>query len=458
MTAVLSEDEIDQLLTAINKGCPESEHFKYDPSIRRIKIYDFKRPDVLRKDQIRAMSSIHEFFARSITLNSSAKFRSCFHAHVASVNCLTYEEFIRSIPAPASLGLIELSPLKGCIAMEIDPNLSFPMIDLIFGGPGNEIKNKHELTLIEQAVIKSVFTDILEDLRNAWACIADLHPNLVRLETFPQFAQIVPPSEMSVMVTLEARIGDSKGMINIVYPFSVISPIAGKLCPFFLYDGKEDNHIRMRASGVKDSPYSSWEDIPVKLAAEVFRRDYSIKELINWKEETILLPLNPVIPNHCYLRLGERRVWQCKILEDQKWFLRKIEITGKAENPWGTEGRKMTFTQLDQDVSDALSAVKVTVTAELGTAEVPIKQLFGIGEGSIIELDAVAGELVDLKANGIIIARGEVVVIEEYFAIRVCEVVAKLNSDSSTVQFPPLKQTGEEPSDSAGATEAEGQA
>ena len=458
MTAVLSEDEIDELLKAINGGDTESEEpktFRPSADTRKIKIYDFKRPDVFSKDQLRTLSMVHEFFCRETTLSLSAKLRSMVHVHIASVDCLTYEEFIRSIPTPTSLGVIEASPLKGNIVIEIDQSSSFAAIDLTFGGSGKEIEKQHELTLIEQAVIKNLFPLLLENLRGAWARITDLHPKLVRFETLPQFTQVVPSTEMVALLTLETKVGDSVGMINIVYPYSVIAPIANKLTPSFIYEGETSTYVRESADfAVKNSIHSPWENIPLKLTAEIFKRDYSIKELLNWKEETIILPLRYVAPNHCYLRLGERRVWRCKILEDEKWFSKKIEITGKTENPFGTEGKKMTFNhfnqfdQVDQGVTDALAAVKVTVTVELGTTEMPIKQLFGICEGTIIELDAHAGEPAIVKANGVTIANGEVVVIDECFGIRICEMLAKVNPNIA-VKFPPLKQAENESPDPA---------
>jgi len=156
MTDVLSQDKIDKLLDAINKGTTESENFKPAAGSRKIKIYDFKRPDIFSRDQINRMTTIHETFARLITTSFFAKFRKYIHFHVASVDCLTYEEFLRSIPYPTTLGVIEMNPLKGNIVMEIDPIIAFSIIDLIFGGLGNKVENQHELTLIEQAVMKRV--------------------------------------------------------------------------------------------------------------------------------------------------------------------------------------------------------------------------------------------------------------------------------------------------------------
>jgi len=436
LRGILSQDEIDQLFDAIS-GDPEAEHFMpsvKDDSTFRVKIYDFKRPDRFSKDQLRTISIMHEFFCRLITVSLSVRLRSFFHVYVASVDPLTFEEFTRSIPHPTTVGVVELSPLMGNIVMEIDPKVSCSIIDLIFGGLGKEAKSQHKLTLIEQAVMKSIFPHLLEGLSSAWSHIADLCPKLIQIETNPHFVQIVPPSEMGFMVTLEVKVGDNEGAFNIFYPHSVISPIAKKLYPAYIYENKEGDLTP--ASQEKDFNPFAWEDIPVKLTAELFRGDYSIREVVNWREKSIILPLRQFEPNNCYLILGGRRVWKCKILKDHKCFFKKIEITGKTENSFGAEGKKMSFNQLDQDVTDALAAVKVTVSVEMGTTEMPLKRLFKVREGSFIELNELAGEPLSIKANGVTIAKGEAVVIEEHFAIRVCEMLTKFDSRGKLEEKP----------------------
>jgi len=199
MNEVLSQDEIDQLLTAISTGEVDAEDMKNSSEQRKIKIYDFKRPDKFSKDQIRTISMIHETFARLTTTSLSAQLRSMVHVHVVSVDQLTYEEFIRSIPNPTTLAVVDMEPLKGSAVLEIDPSITFAIIEKLFGGKaeGNQ-KISRELTEIEAAVIEGVIVRILGNLRESWANVIDLRPRLGRIEVNPQFAQVVPPSDMVV--------------------------------------------------------------------------------------------------------------------------------------------------------------------------------------------------------------------------------------------------------------------
>ena len=126
MNEVLSQDEIDQLLTAISTGDIETDsEVSQAADQRKIKIYDFKRPDKFSKEQIRTVSIMHETFARLTTTSLSAQLRSLVHVHVASVDQLTYEEFTRSIPNPTTIAVINMDPLKGSAILEIDPSITF---------------------------------------------------------------------------------------------------------------------------------------------------------------------------------------------------------------------------------------------------------------------------------------------------------------------------------------------
>ena len=414
MTEVLSREEIDQLLAAINAGTEPKD--KPAKGTRRIIIYDFKRPDKFSRDQISSISIIHETFARLAMTSLSALLRSNVNIHVASVDQLTYEEFIRSIPTPSTLAVINMDPLKGNAALEIDPAISFTIFDRLLGGMGDGWRFQHELTDIETSIMEVIFIRLLENLREAWRCVIDLQPRLCQVDTNPQFAQIVPPAEMVLLVTIEAKIGDIEGMINICIPYLTVEPIINRLSN--LYGGWGT------VTHSKNNTLANREDIPVKLTAEILRRDYPIGEIKEWKEETILLPLCPLAPNHCYLILGDRRVWRCRMMDDEKWFSKKIVIEGYAKMPFGTEDRRMEMNMVNNVVGKALEAAKVRVSVELGAATLPVKEIFGMDEGTIIELDKLAGEPVDVMANGVLIAQGEVVVIDENFGVRITGIIA----------------------------------
>jgi flagellar motor switch protein FliM len=202
---------------------------------RTVNIYDFRRPDKFSKEQIRTVQNMHETFARLTTTTLSASMRALVHVHVASVDQLTYEEFIRSIPTPTTLAVVSMDPLKGQAILEIDPSITFTIIDRLFGGSGEGAKLNRELTDIEHSVMEGIILRLLGNLRECWSYILDMKPRLSQIETNPMFAQIVPPSEMILLVTLETEVGEVQGMMNLCFPYMTIEPIVPKLSAQFWY-------------------------------------------------------------------------------------------------------------------------------------------------------------------------------------------------------------------------------
>lgn len=226
---VLSQSEIDELLSALSTGVVTADDIKTEQSQRKVKIYDFKRPDKFSKDQIRTLYMLHENFARLLNTYLAALLRSFVHINVASVDQLTYEEFIRSLPNPSVISIFQMRPLKGNVLLEVNPNIVFAIIDRLFGGPGNPPAKPRPLTDIEEVIIKRVFTKTLESFQEAWKQVILLEPKLEAIETNPQFTQIVPPNDMVVIVTLQTKIGQAEGLLNICIPYLVLEPIMSKL-------------------------------------------------------------------------------------------------------------------------------------------------------------------------------------------------------------------------------------
>ena len=308
MTEVLSQEEIDQLLTAINAGDTEPEEMKPAADTRKIKIYDFKRPDKFSKEQIRTISMMHDTFARLTTTSLSAQLRSMVHVHVASVDQLTYEEFIRSIPTPTTLAIINMDPLKGNAILEIDPAVTFSIIDRLFGGSGEGTKAQHELTDIESAVMEGIIVRILGNMREAWTQVIDLRPRLGQIDTNPQFAQIVPPTDMVVLVTLETKVGDVEGMINFCIPYLTIEPIIGKLSTQFWFSTVHRGTTTENLTVLKDKLAT----IDVDVVAEIGKINIPVKEVLSLRLGDVVRLYNTRIGDPYSLNIGNKRKFLCR--------------------------------------------------------------------------------------------------------------------------------------------------
>ncbi|ORC34266.1 flagellar motor switch protein FliM [Marispirochaeta aestuarii] len=308
MNEVLSQDEIDQLLTAISTGDIESEEVSQATDQRKIKIYDFKRPDKFSKEQIRTVSIMHETFARLTTTALSAQLRSMVHVHVASVDQLTYEEFIRSIPNPTTLGIINMDPLKGSAVLEIDPAITFSIIDRLFGGQGEGTKVQRDLSDIEQSVMEGIIVRILGNLREAWSQVIDLRPRLGQIETNPQFAQIVPPTEMVVLVTLETKVGEVEGMMNFCIPYLTIEPIISKLSAQYMYSTVRSGATTENLNIIKER----LSTVHVNVVAEIGSINLTVRDVLSLRVGDVIRLQDTRTTDPMVLKIGNRKKFLCR--------------------------------------------------------------------------------------------------------------------------------------------------
>jgi flagellar motor switch protein FliM len=229
MAEVLSQSEIDSLLEALSTGTLKVEEVISDEKKKKVKPYDFRRPNKFSKDQLRTLVMIHENLGRLMTTSLSTYLRSMSRVEVLSIDQLTYEEFSKSLPNPTVMNLISLKPLDGTIIMEFSPQLAFAIFDRLLGGSGRTLENIRELTDIEQIVIKRIVLKILANLKEAWQTVAELDPQFESIDLNPTFTQIIPPSDMVVLLTMEVQIGDTLGLMNLCLPFAVLEPVLDRL-------------------------------------------------------------------------------------------------------------------------------------------------------------------------------------------------------------------------------------
>ncbi|MFC4557125.1 flagellar motor switch protein FliM [Virgibacillus kekensis] len=229
MEEVLSQNEIDALLSAISSGEMDADELKQEKKEQKVRVYDFKRALRFSKDQIRSLSRIHENYARLLTTYFSAQLRTHVSISVASVDQIPYEEFIRSVPKMTVLNIYSLQPLDGRILMEVNPNIAYGMLDRILGGKGNSVNKVENLTEIETILMSQLFEKAAVNLQEAWESLIEIDPILEDFEVNPQFLQMVSPNETVVVVSLNTTIGEASGMINICIPHIVLEPIIPKL-------------------------------------------------------------------------------------------------------------------------------------------------------------------------------------------------------------------------------------
>ncbi|MDP3588160.1 MAG: flagellar motor switch protein FliM [Sulfuricurvum sp.] len=231
MADILSQEEIDALLDVVDEEGEVSLDGEEENLFanRQITLYDFKRPNRVSKEQLRAFRGIHDKMARSISSQISSIMRSIVEIQLHSVDQMTYGEFLMSLPNPTSFNVFSMKPLEGNGVLEINPSIAFPMLDRILGGKGEPFEANREFSDIELSLFETILRVMMATLREAWGPVTELYPQIESKESSPNVVQIVAQNEIVVMVVMEIIIGHSSGMMNICYPVIALEPILPKL-------------------------------------------------------------------------------------------------------------------------------------------------------------------------------------------------------------------------------------
>jgi len=220
MARQLSQDEIDKVF---NKSRVEEDDLS-----KRAVVYDFRRPDRIAKDQLRAIHLLHENFARNLASSLSAYLRAYVIVNLVSVEQLSFAEFSQCLPSPTCMVSLGLKPYDGNAVMELNPSLVFPVLEMLLGGSGKGTRLTREATEIEQSILDALFRIILHDLRAAWQVVTSIAFTIEGRETEPQLLQILAPNEAIVSIGLEIRVGDNTGMMNIGMPSIIVKMLRHK--------------------------------------------------------------------------------------------------------------------------------------------------------------------------------------------------------------------------------------
>ncbi len=234
MSDVLSQDEIDSLLSALNNGELNPEDMN-NTTERTVKNYDFARPSKFSKDHLRTLEIIFENYGRLLSTNLPAYLRKTVQVEVMNAEANTFSEFSNALSNPVLLGIVNFAPLEGNVLIELASNLGYAIVDRMLGGGGNPLDKTRDFTEIELVILERVFEMCTSLLVDPWESVVAIEPRLERIETNSQFAQFISPSEMTAIVTMNIRIGTIEGLMNICIPYACVETVIDKLNTKYWY-------------------------------------------------------------------------------------------------------------------------------------------------------------------------------------------------------------------------------
>ncbi|MGN1160480.1 MAG: flagellar motor switch protein FliM [Lachnospiraceae bacterium] len=276
MGEVLSQNEIDSLLQALSSGELDMDEVKDSPD-KQVKNYDFNRPAKFSKEHLRTLEIIFEHYGRLLSTNLPVYLRKNIQVTVASSETVTFSEFSNSLANPVILGIVNFQPLSGNIIIELGSSLGYAMIDRMLGGQGQPLAKSRDFSQIEMTIVEKIMVVCVQLLREPWKNVLDINPYLDRIETNTQFAQIISPTDMIAMVTLNLKIGDVEGFMNICLPYFTLESIMDRLNTKFWYanmqekaDENYEDHIETLIRRV---------DVPIK--AILGRSNVAVNDFLN---------------------------------------------------------------------------------------------------------------------------------------------------------------------------------
>ena len=234
MGDVLSQNEIDALLNALSSGELDVDEIK-ENSEKQVKDYDFARPSKFSKEHLRTLEIIFEHYGRLLSTNLPVYLRKNVQIEVMNSEAVTYQEFSNALSNPVLLGIVNFAPLQGSIIIEMATNLGYAMVDRMLGGKGDALDKVREYSEIELLILERIFVVCVNLLHEPWHNVVEISPRLERIETNSQYAQIISPSEMIAIITINLKIGDVEGLMNICLPYLTVEDVIDKLNTKYWY-------------------------------------------------------------------------------------------------------------------------------------------------------------------------------------------------------------------------------
>ncbi len=242
MSKILNQDEVDALLRGISGGEVETEQDQpQDDS--GVVVFDLANQDRIIRGRMPVLEIINDRFARLATNAMANTMRKRVDVNPLSIDMSKFGDFMRSLPVPTSINIFKIDPLRGNALLVVDTRLVFSLVENFFGGAGSQPKIEgRDFTPIEQSIISKVVKLLLANLEDAWRPVHEVSIEYVRSEINPQFATIVPPSDVVVVISFEVELESAMGSLLVALPYATIEPIRSKLYAAFQSERLEVDH------------------------------------------------------------------------------------------------------------------------------------------------------------------------------------------------------------------------
>lgn len=252
MAEILSQNEIDALLSALSSGELKPDELPKEEEKQKIKLYDFKSPQKFSKDHLRTLELIYDNYSRIISNYLTAQVRSNVKVKIETIQQITYEEFIHSIPNPTILTMFKMPPLSGTILFETNPQFTYQIIDVLLGGSGAGKYRNREFTDIDKNIVRHINKTLISSMKLAWEDVLEVEPEIEGVETNPALNQTMAPTEPVALITFSAEMNKASSLINICIPYLSIEKVLDKLIVQYWFQENDEKLLKESRDKLKD--------------------------------------------------------------------------------------------------------------------------------------------------------------------------------------------------------------
>jgi len=325
LAKILSQDEIDALLSTVSSGDDaDAQLGPQEESLRSVVAYDFKHPNRVSKDQIRTLENLHDNFGGHLASSLSAIQRAMVDIELVSVDQITYSELVMSLVNPSNVFTVSCDPLEGRCLVDFNPTLAFLFIDRMFGGNGRILESERELTGIERTVLSKIARNVFKEMEKIWASVIELDIRQQSFETNPQFVQIVPPGETVIVIGFQVKMMGNSGLLTICYPYVTLEPIMKDLIGNTWVEQSKRGDIEESRTLNLDNI----KDVKTGLTAQLGTAELTVKDFLDLKiGDVIQLDQRTGTPLQVYIR-GRKKFFAQPGIVGRKMGMK---ITGVTE-------------------------------------------------------------------------------------------------------------------------------
>jgi flagellar motor switch protein FliM len=276
MADVLSQNEIDALLSALSTGEIESDEVGKEEDKHKVKLYDFRSPQKFSKEHIRTLELIHDNYARIISNYLTGQTRQNVKVKIETVEQVSYEEFIHSVQNPTIITIFKMPPLSGTIIFETNPQFSLQVIDILLGGKGDRKIETKEFTDIDKNIMRQITAGMISNLKLAWESILDVEPEIEAVETNPAVNQTMAPNDPVALITFSVEMNKRSTFINMCLPYLSVEKILDKLVVQYAF--RNDDESLMAES--REKIEKGIQKIDVDVIAELGHTNITVDDFL----------------------------------------------------------------------------------------------------------------------------------------------------------------------------------